>query len=208
MVIVRPSHFLQEKEKAKAIHMLCLMAVGGQPGERKLTDRCSNFLQPISMMRQIWMASFPAKCVSVICHVERVDGKAHCWGRNGSRSCRGLTGPVTGPAVNKRNMRKYNSPSTSPPGLLPFQAILVEVAAVIVNQEHCLRHCCLGGGQTEIPLRQGFAPANLLHEHDDSRGETDTENSSCFCQHHIRSVFFVCGARDCLQIFRRGVRKE
>ena len=93
--------------------MLCLMAVGGQPGERKLTDRCSNFLEPISMMRQIWMASFPAKCVSVICHVERVDGKAHCWGRNGSRSCRGLTGPVTGPATNERNMRKYNSPSAS-----------------------------------------------------------------------------------------------
>ena len=93
--------------------MLCLMAVGGQPCERKLTDRCSNSLQPISMMRQIWMASFVAKCVSVICHVERVDGKAHCWGRNGSRSCRGLTGPVTGPAMNKRNMRKYNSPSAS-----------------------------------------------------------------------------------------------
>ena len=113
MVIVRPSHFLQEKDKAKAIHMLCLMAVGGQPRERKLTDRCSNPLQPISMMRQIWMASFVAKCVSVICHVERVDGKAHCWGRNGSRSCRGLTGPVTGPAMNERNMRKYNSPSAS-----------------------------------------------------------------------------------------------
>ena len=90
-VIVRPSHVLQEKEKDKAIHMLCLMAVGGQPREHKLTDRCSNFLQPISMMRQIWMASFLAKCVSVICHVERVDGKAHCWGHNGSRSCRGLS---------------------------------------------------------------------------------------------------------------------
>ena len=37
------AHFLQGKNKAKAICMLCWMAVGGQPGERKLTDRCSDF---------------------------------------------------------------------------------------------------------------------------------------------------------------------
>ena len=141
--------------------MLCLMAVGGQPRERKLTDRCSNSLQPISMMRQIWMASFVAKCVwfamwngsmaKLIAGGAMEAAAAEAWQVQwqGQQRMRETWESITVLQLPKKGKQ------LGPPGLLPFQTILVEVAAVIVNQEDCLRNCCLGRGQTEIPLRQG-----------------------------------------------------
>ena len=64
--------------------------------------------------------------------------------------------------------------SKCPTGLLPFQAILVHMAAVIVNQKNSLRDDRLGRSQAEVPLRQRLAAINLLHQHNDTGRKANT----------------------------------
>ena len=54
-------------------------------------------------------------------------------------------------------------PVRPPPRIPAIEAILVEVAAVIVDQQDSFWRRILCGGQAEIPLRKRLAAVDLLH---------------------------------------------